>query len=302
MASLRERREAVVREHMESENRHEFDVTLGTFDHPRYEIIPTGEVHDGPEEVMRYFKETRTAFPDQRNELIALHHADDAVIAEFNLLGATSATSAGSRPPAARSHAGCSRSSSSRTRGMESCANGSISTRERSRASSSRGLTTAPAGKTATAMNQQRYFAYRSLLAELGEWRLGAALDPDTYEELCDAAEGLLLARAGERPRSRSPVRAPPCSVLALQELDEQNASWLLDALLACGPQVALSDAARRIDAGVGGPTPPGSRGPAAARRRARAPRSWCGSRRTATARPPARTARRRPAPATGRA
>ena len=72
---------------MESENRHEFDVTLGTFDHPRYEIIATGEVHDGPEEVMRYFKETRTAFPDQRNELIALHHADDAVIAEFDLLG-----------------------------------------------------------------------------------------------------------------------------------------------------------------------------------------------------------------------
>ena len=87
MASLRERREAVVREHMESENRHEFDVTLATFDHPRYEIIPTGEVHDGPDEVMRYFTETRTAFPDQRNELIALHHADAAVIAEFNLLG-----------------------------------------------------------------------------------------------------------------------------------------------------------------------------------------------------------------------
>ncbi len=87
MDSLRERREAVVREHMESENRHEFDVTLGTFDHPRYEIIATGEVHDGPDEVMRYFAETRAAFPDQRNELIALHHADDSVIAEFNLLG-----------------------------------------------------------------------------------------------------------------------------------------------------------------------------------------------------------------------
>ncbi len=55
MDPLRERREAVVREHMESENRHEFDVTLGTFHHPRYEIIATGEVHDGPDEVMRYF-------------------------------------------------------------------------------------------------------------------------------------------------------------------------------------------------------------------------------------------------------
>src|SRR5215204_5339059 len=87
MASLRDRREAVVRAHMESENRPEFDVALGTFAHPRYEIIATGEVHDGLDEVMRYFQETRTAFPDQRNELITLHHADDSVIAEANLLG-----------------------------------------------------------------------------------------------------------------------------------------------------------------------------------------------------------------------
>jgi steroid delta-isomerase-like uncharacterized protein len=84
---LRAHREALVREHMESENRHEFDVTLDTFDHPRYEIIPTGEVYDGAEEVMSYFKATRAAFPDQRNELIALHHADDAVIVEFWLRG-----------------------------------------------------------------------------------------------------------------------------------------------------------------------------------------------------------------------
>jgi len=84
---LRAHREALVREHMESENRHEFDVTLDTFDHPRYEIIPTGEVYDGAEEVMGYFKATRAAFPDQRNELIALHHADDAVIVEFWLRG-----------------------------------------------------------------------------------------------------------------------------------------------------------------------------------------------------------------------
>jgi steroid delta-isomerase-like uncharacterized protein len=86
-ATLREQREAVVREHMESENVHDFDTTIGTFEHPRYEIIPTGDVYDGEAEVRRYFAETRTAFPDQRNELIALHHADDAVIAEFYLLG-----------------------------------------------------------------------------------------------------------------------------------------------------------------------------------------------------------------------
>jgi steroid delta-isomerase-like uncharacterized protein len=84
---LRDKREEIVREHMESENRHEFDVTLGTFEHPRYEIVPTGDVFDGAEEVSGYFRDTRTAFPDQRNELIALHHTEAGVIAEFTLKG-----------------------------------------------------------------------------------------------------------------------------------------------------------------------------------------------------------------------
>lgn len=85
--TLRERRESVVREHMESENRHEFDVTMDTFDHPRYEIIPTGEVYDGAQEVAEYFRGSREAFPDQRNENAVLHHAENAVIVEFDLLG-----------------------------------------------------------------------------------------------------------------------------------------------------------------------------------------------------------------------
>ena len=85
--ALREKREAIVVEHMESENRHEFDVTMQTFDHPRYELIATGEVHDGEAEVAAYFEETRTAFPDQRNELLTLHHCDDAVIVEAMLYG-----------------------------------------------------------------------------------------------------------------------------------------------------------------------------------------------------------------------
>jgi steroid delta-isomerase-like uncharacterized protein len=86
-AAVRRKREAIVREHMESENRHEFDVTLDTFHHPRYELVATDEVHDGPEEVAAYFEETRRAFPDQRNELLALHHADDAVLVEAVIRG-----------------------------------------------------------------------------------------------------------------------------------------------------------------------------------------------------------------------
>jgi len=86
-AALRERRMALVREHMQSENELRFDVTLRTFDHPRYELIATGEVYDGPEEVAGYYEASRRAFPDQRNENVVLSYGEDVVIAEFDLLG-----------------------------------------------------------------------------------------------------------------------------------------------------------------------------------------------------------------------
>ena len=85
--TVRRQREAVVRRHMESENVHDFETTMSTFAHPRYEIIATGAVYDGEQAVRAYFKESRAAFPDQRNELISLRHADDAVVVEFWLLG-----------------------------------------------------------------------------------------------------------------------------------------------------------------------------------------------------------------------
>lgn len=84
---LRARREAVVLEHLASENRHDFDATIATFDHPRYELVGTGHVHDGEEAVRGYFASSRAAFPDQRNELVALHHTDDGVLVEIDLLG-----------------------------------------------------------------------------------------------------------------------------------------------------------------------------------------------------------------------
>lgn len=85
--SGREQREALVREHMESENRQDFEATLATFAHPRYELIATGQVFDGDEEVREYYRASREAFPDQRNEIHAVHHTDDAVVVEFDLLG-----------------------------------------------------------------------------------------------------------------------------------------------------------------------------------------------------------------------
>jgi predicted ester cyclase len=86
-AELRRRREAVVREHMDSENRYDFDATIATFAHPRYELVGTGHVHDGEDEVRAYFAASRAAFPDQRNELVSLRHTDDGVLVELDLLG-----------------------------------------------------------------------------------------------------------------------------------------------------------------------------------------------------------------------
>lgn len=84
---VRARREKLVLDHFHDEVEQQWDDVLSTFPHPRYEIIPTQTVHDGSAAVRGYYEETRRAFPDQRHEMIALRHADDAVITEFYLLG-----------------------------------------------------------------------------------------------------------------------------------------------------------------------------------------------------------------------
>jgi steroid delta-isomerase-like uncharacterized protein len=86
-STLRARREKLVRDHFANEVKQEWAEVLSTFPHPRYELIPTGVVHDGREDVERYYIQTRVAFPDQHHEMIALRHADDAVITEFYLKG-----------------------------------------------------------------------------------------------------------------------------------------------------------------------------------------------------------------------
>jgi ketosteroid isomerase-like protein len=94
MADLdrRARREAVVIEHMQSENVQEWDRTMATFSHARYEL-PDGTVIDGADDVMKYWIEGRTFVPDQTNELIELTHLDDGdVEIEFWLRGTPAAT------------------------------------------------------------------------------------------------------------------------------------------------------------------------------------------------------------------
>ncbi len=88
----KERREAVVLEHMQSENVQEWTRTMKTFSHARYEL-PDGRVIDGHDDVMRYWREGRAIVPDQRNELIELTHlAGDRVRIEFWLRGTPTTT------------------------------------------------------------------------------------------------------------------------------------------------------------------------------------------------------------------
>ena len=87
MTNIQVERERLVRAHMADENTHDFERVLSEFPHPHYEIIPTEKIHDGRAQVSAYYQGTRRLFPDQRNELISLRHAEDAVIVEFWLLG-----------------------------------------------------------------------------------------------------------------------------------------------------------------------------------------------------------------------
>ena len=80
--SLGEKREGLVRDHVDAENSGDFSTALLTFAHPRYEYVATDEVYDGPDEVMAHWQEVDRAFPDQLVEIIAMHSSEDAVLVE----------------------------------------------------------------------------------------------------------------------------------------------------------------------------------------------------------------------------
>ena len=85
--TLAERRLHTVRDHMALEITHDWDAVIATFAHPRYELYGSGMVFDGEAAVRRYFAASRTPFPDQGNEIIAIAHAGDTVLVEFWLTG-----------------------------------------------------------------------------------------------------------------------------------------------------------------------------------------------------------------------
>jgi len=84
---LTARRIQTVRDHMALETVHDWDAVIATFEHPRYEMYGSGNVFDGEAAVRGYFAASRTPFPDQGNEIIAIAAASDTVLVEFWLTG-----------------------------------------------------------------------------------------------------------------------------------------------------------------------------------------------------------------------
>jgi predicted ester cyclase len=79
---LRSARQAIIDAHSAAESAGDLDALIATFHHPRYEIVPTGEVFDGEEAVRRYHGENFAGFPDFTIDPIAIYHSDDTVVEE----------------------------------------------------------------------------------------------------------------------------------------------------------------------------------------------------------------------------
>jgi steroid delta-isomerase-like uncharacterized protein len=95
---LREKREYVVKQHVEAENRHDVVASIATFHTPRYQLFPMGIIHDGAQAVGQLLSGMFKGFPDFTVEIVKTHHSDDAVILEVKMKGTHLGDWAGLKP------------------------------------------------------------------------------------------------------------------------------------------------------------------------------------------------------------
>ena len=100
ITALRQRREAIVRQHAEAENRHDVEATIATFHRPRYEL--NGVPSDGEEAVRELLQGIMDALPDFHADIGKMRHADDAVIGETIITGTHNGDWAGIPPTGRR--------------------------------------------------------------------------------------------------------------------------------------------------------------------------------------------------------
>ena len=96
--TLRERREKIVNQHIEAENKGDLDGVIASFYKPHYEVIPMAAVVDGEKEVRELIGSLTNSFPDFHVELITLYHSDNAVIIEARMTGTHQKEFAGMQP------------------------------------------------------------------------------------------------------------------------------------------------------------------------------------------------------------
>ena len=86
-SDLRARREAIIHQHCDAENRHDVKGVVETFARAHYDVVPLGVPTEGAPQVEELLGALFVAFPDFHAEITRLLHADDAVFADVVMTG-----------------------------------------------------------------------------------------------------------------------------------------------------------------------------------------------------------------------
>lgn len=79
---LQNRREALILRHVAGENDRDLEAIMSTFTHPRYEIVPTGMVFDGDDEVRQMILRQWDELPRMHYEATGIFHSADGLVVE----------------------------------------------------------------------------------------------------------------------------------------------------------------------------------------------------------------------------
>ncbi len=100
--TLRARRDAVVRSHIDAENAGDLDAMIASFHRPRYDVVAIGTVSEGEEAVRELVAGLVSAFAEFHFTALQTHHSEHAVIVEARLTGRHRAPWAGMEPRGGR--------------------------------------------------------------------------------------------------------------------------------------------------------------------------------------------------------
>jgi len=104
---LRRKRETIVRQHLDAENRQDVQGVLDTFATPKYDVKALGAISDGKEAVHELMTGLFAGFPDFHVEVLAVHHGTDAVIVEEVMSGTHDGPWAGVPPTGRKMQVAC---------------------------------------------------------------------------------------------------------------------------------------------------------------------------------------------------